>query len=86
MKLTEELKKKIEEAGNREEAEKIMKEAGIELTDEELSQFDGGFITDYLSPWVCSKDPKHYECRGTQVIRMKYKCPRCGAALTSFRE
>ena len=42
MKLVGELKDKVEKAENREEAKEIIKEAGIELTDEEVDQVAGG--------------------------------------------
>ena len=44
MKLVGELKNKVEKAENQEEAKKIIKEAGMELTDEELDQVAGGVI------------------------------------------
>ena len=42
MKLVGELKDKVEKAENQEEAKEIIKEAGIELTDEEMDQVGGG--------------------------------------------
>ncbi len=42
MKLLGELKDKVEKAENQEEAKKIIKEAGMELTEEELDQVAGG--------------------------------------------
>ena len=42
MKLTGELKDKVENAESKEEAKKILKDAGIELTDTELDQVSGG--------------------------------------------
>ena len=42
MKLTGDLKDKVEKAENQEEAKKIIKEAGMELTDEEMDQVAGG--------------------------------------------
>ena len=42
MKLTGELKEKVEKAETREEAKKVIEEAGMELTDEELDQVAGG--------------------------------------------
>ena len=42
MKLVGELKDKVEKAENREEAKEIIKEAGVELTDDELDQVAGG--------------------------------------------
>ncbi len=44
MKLLGELKDKVEKAENQEEAKKIIKEAGMDLTDEELDQVAGGII------------------------------------------
>ena len=42
MKLIGELKDKVEKAENQEEAKKIIKDAGMELTDEEMDQVAGG--------------------------------------------
>ncbi len=42
MKLVGELKDKVEKAENQEEAKEIIKEAGMELTDEEMDQVAGG--------------------------------------------
>ena len=42
MKLTGELKEKVEKTETREEAKKVIEEAGISLTDEELDQVAGG--------------------------------------------
>ena len=42
MELTGELKEKIEKAESKEEAKKIIKDAGIELNDEEMDQVAGG--------------------------------------------
>ena len=42
MKLTGELKEQVEKAENQEEAKEIIKEAGMELTDEEMDQVAGG--------------------------------------------
>ena len=42
MELTKELKEKVEKAETKEEAKKILKEAGIELSDTELDQVAGG--------------------------------------------
>ena len=42
MKLVGELKDKVEKAENQEEAKEIIKEAGMELTDDELDQVAGG--------------------------------------------
>ena len=45
MKLIGELKEKVEKAENQEEAKKIIKDAGMELTDEEMNQVAGGTTT-----------------------------------------
>ena len=42
MELTKELKEKIENAASAEEAKKILKEADLKLTEEELDQVAGG--------------------------------------------
>ncbi len=42
MKLVGELKEKVEKTENQEEAKKIIEEAGMELTDEEMDQVAGG--------------------------------------------
>ena len=42
MQLTKELKEKVEQAETKEEAKKILEEAGLELTDAELDQVAGG--------------------------------------------
>ena len=44
MKLTGELKEKVEKTENKEEAKKIIEEAGMELTEEELDQVAGGHV------------------------------------------
>ena len=42
MQLTGELKEKLENAESKKEAKKILEEAGVELTDEEMDQVAGG--------------------------------------------
>ena len=42
MKLVGDLKDKVEKAENQEEAKKILEEADMELTDEEMDQVAGG--------------------------------------------
>ncbi len=42
MELSKELKEKVEQAESKEEAKKILKDAGLELTDAELDQVAGG--------------------------------------------
>ena len=43
MKLVGDLKDRVEKAANQEEAKKIIEEAGMELTEEELDQVAGGY-------------------------------------------
>ena len=47
MELTKELKEKLEKAKNKEEAKKIIEDAGMELTDEEIEQVAGGRYYDF---------------------------------------
>ena len=42
MELSKELKEKVQNAKSAEEARKILEEAGMELTDEEMDQVAGG--------------------------------------------
>ena len=42
MENTKEMKEKVERAESKEEAKKILKDAGLELTDAELDQVAGG--------------------------------------------
>ena len=42
MQLTEELKEKVEKAETKEEAKKVIEEAGMILSDDELEQVAGG--------------------------------------------
>ena len=53
MKLVGELKDKVEKAENQEKAKEIIKEAGMELTDDELDQVagGGGYIPRHPFPW-----------------------------------
>lgn len=44
MKLTGELKKKVEKAETREEARETIKKAGMLLSDEEMDQVGGGYM------------------------------------------
>ena len=49
MELRKELKEKVENAKSAEEAKKILKDAGLELTEEEMNQVAGGMGKDL--PW-----------------------------------
>ena len=46
MKLVGDLKDKVEKAENQEAAKEIIKEAGMDLTDEEMDQVEGGYYGD----------------------------------------
>lgn len=46
MKLVGDLKNRVEKTENQKEAKEIIKEAGMELTEEELDQVAGGVIFD----------------------------------------
>ena len=51
MELSKELKEKVENAKNAEEAKKILKDAGVGLTDTELDQVAGGRRVNHVSPF-----------------------------------
>ncbi len=44
MKLTGELKKQVEKTDNRDEKKRLIEEAGMELTDEEMDIVSGGSL------------------------------------------
>ena len=56
MKLTGELKEKVEKAENKEEAKKIIEEADLEMTDEEVEQVAGGMP---IGSAICDKPYGH---------------------------
>ena len=56
MELTKELKEKLEKAENAEEAKRILKDAGVELTDTELDQVAGG-----AELWTCDYEVRYKE-------------------------
>ena len=47
MKLIGDLKEKVDKTETREEAKKVIEEAGMELTDEEMDQVAGGIAPDF---------------------------------------
>ena len=49
MKLIGELKEKVEKSEDQEEVKKIIKDAGMELTDEEMNSVAGGLIFDKMN-------------------------------------
>ena len=50
MKLVGELKDKVEKAETKGEAKEIIKDAGMELTDEEMDQVAGGGVPEAAGP------------------------------------
>ena len=46
MKITPELKEKLEAAKTAEEKKKLLTEAGVELTDEEIEKVAGGIVVE----------------------------------------
>ena len=50
MELTGKLKEQVEKAETKEEAKKVIEEAGISLTDEELDQAAGGTVPEDKVP------------------------------------
>ncbi len=59
MKLVGKLKEKVEKAESKEEANKLIREAGMELTDEEIDGVSGGWGMVRTSP-VLDDTPKSY--------------------------
>ena len=51
MELIGKLKKQVEDANNQEEAKKLIADAGMELTDEEMEQVSGGGQT-FITPGI----------------------------------
>ena len=65
MKLLGDLKDKVEKAENQEEAKKVIEEAGMELTDEELDQVAGGL------PRKITRVQENKRCQGNLVWRFR---------------
>ncbi len=57
MKLVGDLKEKVGKAETSEEAKEIIKDAGMELTDEEMNEVAGGQYSPLVAQW--SKDIFH---------------------------
>ena len=82
MKLVGELKKKVEETKNKEEAKELIENAGMQLTDEELDHVAGG--EDLYGD--CSNGGKHdweyyIDSESNQLMR---RCKNCGATLSAI--
>ena len=83
MKLTGDLKKKVEQTQTKEEAKEAIKKAGMLLKDDELEQVSGG--EEYFFPnkgsWVW-----RYECCGNtweSNDAFNNRCPTCGVPVTN---
>ena len=50
MKLTGELKKQVEKADNRDEKKRLIEEAGVELSEDELDKASGGYRRRIYNP------------------------------------
>ena len=80
MKLIGDLKKKVEETKNKEEAKEVIEKAGMQLTDEELDHVAGG--TDYYGK--CTDGGQHnwiskFDSVAHQIVQ---RCSKCGATLS----
>lgn len=74
MKLTGDLKKKVEESASREEKKAAIEQAGMELTDDELDKVAGGVEPDGVA--LC---PECGEMSGyTELPGGRRKCGACG--------
>ena len=68
MQLTGELKEKVENAKSAEEAKKILKDAGVELTDTELDQVAGGGGYIHVGLCLALYRPHVGECRCDRAV------------------
>ena len=71
MKLVGELKKKVEETKNKEEAKELIEKAGMQLTDEELDNVTGGCYTNSYERGECD------ECSWPLGVNGKCTNPDC---------
>ena len=84
MKLVGKLADDVSKTNNPEEAKNIIRDAGMELTDEEMEQVTGG-----LGVPVVSYERVTYECCGKKVSaefasRLGFICPNCQKRLTAI--
>ena len=80
MKLTSNLKAKVEHTGSREEAKKAIADAGMLLNDEELDQVAGGDCGTTLPNPGFDEQPKHTcSCGWPQFYKSGrgWICPKC---------
>ena len=90
MKLTGDLKNQVEKAESKDEKKKLIEEAGMELTDDELGKVAGGTESEWLPkyrgyqdlrPWriYCNRCVfETVESGETAQLFCKNPCPNCG--------
>ena len=59
MNLTGDLKNQVEKAESKEEKKKLIENAGMELTDEEMNEVAGGEYSPWLSKYLHENKPFH---------------------------
>lgn len=77
MKLTGELKEKVANANTNDEKKAIIRDAGIDLTDEELDQVIGGVAVRTRSTKRNVKCPKCAHSFEVSMSSMSFHCPQC---------
>ena len=56
MKLTGDLKNRVEKAESKDEKKSLVENAGMKLTDEEMDQVAGGTVVETLEPFIKSEE------------------------------
>ena len=90
MKLTGELKEKVKQAETKEEAKKILSEAGVHLNDEEISAVSGGCGTEQTFAMIQQCKCSGESCDMIEIERdstgriVTYLCPHCGRTKTVY--
>ena len=91
MKLTGELEKKVNEAADKAEAKKLIEQAGMILTDDELEKVAGGVEPTYVNDYEpCPKGGEHkftsdasvYEKFNITKLPGLKICEKCGGCIT----
>ena len=80
--LSEEQIAKIKACKNQEEIFALAKEAGVELTDEQLEAVSGGGICAPACPYCGTKENVYVG--KTEETSDKYVCNKCGAIVGDF--
>ena len=82
MKLVGELANAVENAKSSEEAKEVLLKAGIEITDEELSEIVGGSLRwESSGIWEC---PQFHKFSEGEAQKRGYICPKCGGELHEY--